>query len=77
MLPSHQLIINHSPRWLYTTGDTDGARKTLARLHSHNGDPNSPLVNLEIEEISEKIKINGADSKPSLYHTIKILVTGC
>ncbi|KAJ7670227.1 general substrate transporter [Mycena rosella] len=52
-----------SPRWLYTRGKTDEARRILARFHSSNGDPDSPLVALEIEEIEEKIALDGADKK--------------
>ncbi|KAJ6559213.1 general substrate transporter [Mycena vulgaris] len=50
-----------SPRWLYTRGKTDEARRILARFHSSTGDPDSPLVALEIEEIEEKIALDGAD----------------
>ncbi|KAJ6584954.1 general substrate transporter [Mycena capillaripes] len=52
-----------SPRWLYTRGKTEDARKILARFHSSNGDPDSPLVALELEEIEEKIALDGADKK--------------
>ncbi|KAJ7935620.1 general substrate transporter [Mycena leptocephala] len=52
-----------SPRWLYTRGKPEQARQILARFHSSNGDPNSPLVSLEIEEIEETIALNGADKK--------------
>jgi len=50
------------PRWLYAGGNTTKARKLLAMLHSRNGDIHSPLVDLEIEEIEEKITLDGADS---------------
>ena len=51
------------PRWLYTKGKKEQARKILAKLHSSTGDINSPLIGLEIEEIEEKIALDGADSK--------------
>ncbi|KAJ7863141.1 general substrate transporter [Mycena olivaceomarginata] len=37
------------------------ATEILARFHSSNGDSNSPLVALELEEIEEKISLEGAD----------------
>ena len=43
-------------------GKPDNARKTLARFHSATNDINSPLVDLEMREIDEKIAIDGADS---------------
>jgi len=52
-----------SPRWLYSIGRADEARKILARLHSSTGDVNSPLVNLEMEEIEEYVMIGGADKR--------------
>ncbi|PPQ80982.1 hypothetical protein CVT25_015135 [Psilocybe cyanescens] len=50
-----------SPRWLYSIGRTDEARRILARFHSSTNDVNSPLVDLEMREIEEKIQIDGAD----------------
>jgi len=52
-----------SPRWLYSVGRADSARKILAKLHSSTGDPNSPLVNLEMDEIEERVTLDGADKK--------------
>jgi hypothetical protein len=51
-----------SPRWLYSVGKTEQARKVLAQLHSETGDINSPLIQLEMEEIIEKIQVDGPDS---------------
>ncbi|KAJ7175837.1 general substrate transporter [Mycena filopes] len=56
-----------SPRWLYTRGRTAEARQVLARFHSSTGDPNSPLVTLEIEEIEDMIALDGADSASSSF----------
>ncbi|KAH8825285.1 general substrate transporter [Flagelloscypha sp. PMI_526] len=50
-----------SPRWLYSVGKEDQARSILARLHSSTNDVNSPLIDLEMEEIKENIKLNGPD----------------
>jgi hypothetical protein len=51
-----------SPRWLYSVGKTEQARKVLAQLHSETGDINSPLIQLEMEEIIEKLEVDGPDS---------------
>ncbi|KAJ7780640.1 hypothetical protein DFH07DRAFT_949868 [Mycena maculata] len=59
---SVHLFCPESPCWLYTRGKTDKACHILARLHSSNGDPDSTLVALEIEEIKEMVALNGADS---------------
>ncbi|KAF8807122.1 general substrate transporter [Phlegmacium glaucopus] len=50
-----------SPRWLHSIGKADEARRILARFHSSNDDIRSPLVDLEMKEIEEKIQIDGAD----------------
>ena len=44
-------------------GKTDQARQVLANMHSRTRDPNSPLVDVEMEEIIEKIEIDGADKR--------------
>lgn len=53
----------YSPRWLYSVGRTDQARRVLANLHSRTKDPNSPLVDVEMDEIIEKIQIDGPDKR--------------
>lgn len=35
----------------------------LAKLHSRTQDPNSPLIQLELEEITEAISLDGADRR--------------
>ncbi|KAF9013519.1 general substrate transporter [Cyathus striatus] len=52
-----------SPRWLYSVGKSDGARRILAQFHSSTNDYNSPLIDLEMEEIEEKIQIDGVDKR--------------
>ncbi|KAK7469204.1 hypothetical protein VKT23_003694 [Stygiomarasmius scandens] len=52
-----------SPRWLYSVGKPDQARRILAKYHSQTGDLNSPLINLEMEEIQEKIEIEGQEKR--------------
>ena len=43
-------------------GKVDQARGILAKLHSSAGDLHSPLIDLEMAEIDEKITIGGSDS---------------
>ncbi|KAA1469980.1 general substrate transporter [Dentipellis sp. KUC8613] len=52
-----------SPRWLYTVGKEEKARQILAKLHSSTGDVNSPLIELEVNEIKEKIVLGGSDKR--------------
>lgn len=52
-----------SPRWLYSVGKVDQARGILAKLHSSAGDLHSPLIDLEMAEIDEKITIGGSDKR--------------
>ncbi|KAF8583119.1 general substrate transporter [Ramaria rubella] len=52
-----------SPRWLYAHGKPEKARALLAKLHSRTGDLDSPLVNLEMEEIEEKVMLDGSDKR--------------
>ncbi|KAJ8691523.1 hypothetical protein PTI98_011086 [Pleurotus ostreatus] len=44
-----------------SVGKEAQARRILARFHSSTGDPNSPLVSLEMEEIEEKLVVGGSD----------------
>ncbi|PPQ98005.1 hypothetical protein CVT26_003067 [Gymnopilus dilepis] len=52
-----------SPRWLYSIGKARRAREIIAKLHSRTSDINSPLVDLEMREIEEKIQIDGVDQR--------------
>lgn len=54
--------MTHRPRWLYSVGKGDQAKRILAKYHSSTNDPDSPLIQLEMKEIEEKIQIDGADS---------------
>lgn len=56
-------FIPESPRWLMANGKTDAALEFLIKYHG-NGDPNSRLVHLEIEEMKENIRIDGIDKRP-------------
>lgn len=57
------MLCPESPRWLYSVGKEDQARRILANLHSRTRDINSPLINLEMEEIVEKIQVDGVDKR--------------
>ena len=57
------LLLPESPRWLYSRGHTEQAADVLARLHSRDRDPNSPLVRLQIGEFEENISLSGADKR--------------
>ncbi|KAI1310571.1 putative MFS lactose permease [Xylaria venustula] len=59
-------FIPESPRWLMANGKTDAALDFLVKYHG-NGDPNSRLVRLEIEEMREGIRLDGVDKRPWDY----------
>lgn len=61
------LFCPESPRWLYTTGQATLARKVLAQLHSSTSDPNSPLVDMEMEEIKEALQFSSPDGDCHFY----------
>ncbi|KAI3607710.1 protein phosphatase 2c ptc3 [Moniliophthora roreri] len=52
-----------SPRWLASIGKHEQARKLLAKFHSQDGNINSPVIEIEMDEIKEKIEINGRDKR--------------
>lgn len=60
-----------------SVGKPDNARKTLARFHSSTNDVNSPLVELEMREIDEKIAIDGADSALPYFDAFGGLTLNC
>lgn len=53
-------IIPESPRYLMTQGKTEQAREFLVKYHG-NGDANSKLVALEMQEMQEGIALDGID----------------
>lgn len=53
-------FIPESPRWLMANGKDDEALDFLVKYHG-NGDPNSRLVLLELEEMRDGIRQDGID----------------
>lgn len=51
-----------SPRWLVAQGRLDAARKVLIRYHGE-GNPEHPLVHLEMAEMEAQISITGSDKR--------------
>jgi hypothetical protein len=57
------MFLPESPRWLYSKGRREQAVQILAKYHSRDGDINSPMIQLEIQEIEEHISLDGADKR--------------
>lgn len=56
------LFFPESPRWLFAHDREDEAVQFLTEYHG-NGDPNSILVRLQLEEYRQVISTNGSDKK--------------
>ncbi|KAJ2991916.1 hypothetical protein NUW58_g2346 [Xylaria curta] len=57
------LFLPESPRYAYTKGRTEEARRTIARLAGV--DENDPSVNIQINQIRDKLKEENAQGKAS------------
>jgi sugar porter (SP) family MFS transporter len=55
-------FLPESPRWYVSAGKIDKAKEVLAKYHG-NGDANAPLVQLELKEFEESIKLNASDKR--------------
>ncbi|KAF2998367.1 hypothetical protein E8E14_005582 [Neopestalotiopsis sp. 37M] len=62
-------FIPESPRWLMANGKEEQARDFLIKYHG-NGDPNSRLVLLELEEMKDGIRQDGIDKTNFNYRPL-------
>jgi sugar porter (SP) family MFS transporter len=56
------MLLPESPRWLYTHGQQELAKKNLTNLHGH-GNPESEWVKLQIHEYEEHLEMDGSDKR--------------
>ncbi|KAK2063309.1 general substrate transporter [Colletotrichum caudatum] len=78
-------LLPESPRWLWAQGQKERATAILAKYHG-NGDPNSALVKLELDEIQDSLAVELelkstnwnykalVDNRPNLYRMWLIML---
>ncbi|KAK1470136.1 lactose permease [Colletotrichum cuscutae] len=59
-------FVPESPRWLIAHGKTEQAREILTRYHA-GGDASSPLVDYEVKEIEENVRLETEALRESSY----------
>jgi len=62
ILLSGVYFIPETPRWWYGQGNVEKAREVLIKYHG-DGNPDSAIVALELEEMSAVVSVNGAHSR--------------
>ncbi|KAI8721863.1 hypothetical protein NCS52_00328900 [Fusarium sp. LHS14.1] len=62
-------LLPESPRWLVAQGRNETARSVLARYHGE-GDPEHPLVRLQMAEMEHQISTEASDKKWWDYHEL-------
>lgn len=59
-------FIPESPRWLISKGRVDQAKNVISKYHC-GGDHNDPLVEFEVEEIKEMIRLENEAASASSW----------
>ncbi len=63
------IVVPESPRWLIDNGKEDEARRVLCKYHC-NGVENDPLVDFELYEITEALRIEKEINRTTTYRSL-------